>query len=131
MNLRRRLSKKEKWLWDGFIAQGNLTLLTANGKPAKRALLSVLLSRRKEFTAMCGLEVTPGKTVVVTEESPAKWERAALLDFGGQVCFFPRPFTAIPSLEEWTAFLKRIGQLSQEHGCDLLVIDPLAPRTSQ
>ncbi len=33
------------WLWDGFLAGGNVTLLTGLWKAAKTTLLSVLLSR--------------------------------------------------------------------------------------
>jgi hypothetical protein len=74
------------------------------------------------------LQVRPGKTVVVSEEPLSLWaDRARRLDFGGKVCFLPRPFLTIPRLEEWQALLDRILALRQLHGIDLAVIDPLAP----
>ena len=117
------------WLWHGYVARGNLTLLTGMGKAAgKTTLLSLLLSRRRQGGALAGLDVKPGKTVVVTEESPAQWaERARQLDLGSHVCLFPRPFLAIPTPEEWQALISRILQLGEQHGIDLMVLDPLAP----
>jgi hypothetical protein len=116
------------WLWHGFVARGNLTLLTSAWKSGKTTLLSLLLSRRKSGGALAGLAVKPGKTVVITEEPPRLWaERACRCDFGGQVCFFPQPFRSIPTLAQWQALIDRIRALHDQHGFDLVVIDPLAP----
>jgi hypothetical protein len=116
------------WLWHGFVARGNLTLLTSAWKSGKTTLLSLLLSRRKSGGVLAGLAVKPGKTVVITEEPRRLWaERARRYDFGGQVCFFPQPFRSIPTLAEWQALIDRIRALHDQHGFDLVVIDPLAP----
>jgi hypothetical protein len=116
------------WLLHGLIARGNLTLLTSLWKAGKTTLLALLLSRRKHGGLLAGLAVQPGKTVVITEEDSALWaDRARRYDFGGQVCFFPRPFHAIPTPAEWQALIDRIRTLHQQHGIDMVVIDPLAP----
>jgi AAA domain len=116
------------WLWHGFLAGGSQTLLTGLWKAGKTTLLSLLLARRKDGGTLAGRAVKPGKTVVISEESPARWaERRALYDFGGNVCFFPQPFLTVPSLEQWRCLLERVLQLREQHGIDLLVIDPLAP----
>jgi hypothetical protein len=116
------------WIWHGFLARSNVTLLTGLWKTGKTTLLSLLLSHRKEGTNLAGLAVKPGKTVVISEESSTLWaDRARPHDFGGHVCFFPQPFLSIPSTDEWRALVERINQLRDQHGVDLLVIDPLAP----
>ena len=116
------------WLWHGFLAGGSITLLTGLWKTGKTTLLSVLLSRRKDGGTLAGLALKPGKTVVFSEESSAHWaQRRARYDFGGNVCFFPQPFLVVPSSEQWRALLDRVLQLRDQHGVDLLVIDPLAP----
>jgi hypothetical protein len=115
-------------LWHGFVAPGNLTLLTSQWKAGKTTLLSLLLSRRKEGGTLAGLAVKPGKSVVVSEESMSLWaDRARLYNFGGKVCFIPQPFLTIPRPEQWQALLDRILALRGQHGIDLAVIDPLAP----
>jgi AAA domain len=117
-----------EWLWHGFVAGGNVTLLTSLWKAGKTTLLSMLLSRRKQGGTLAGLHVKPGKTAVVSEEPARLWgERARKYDFGGQVCFFTRPFRTIPTLEEWQTLIDRILEVQQQHGIDLVVIDPLAP----
>ncbi len=116
------------WLWQGFVARGNLTLLTSQWKAGKTTLLSLLLSRRKEGGPLAGLAVKPGKSVVVSEEPLALWaDRARLHDFGGQVCFICQPFRTIPERVEWQTLLDRILALHEQHGIDLAVFDPLAP----
>jgi hypothetical protein len=115
-------------LWHGFVARGNLNLLTSQWKAGKTTLLSLLLSRRKEGGPLAGLAVRPGKSVVVSEEPLSLWaDRARQFDFGGQVCFISQPFRTIPGPEEWQTLLDRIVALQQQHGLDLLVFDPLAP----
>ena len=120
-----------EWIWDGFVARGCLTLLTSQWKAGKTTLVSLLLARRglphEQKGSLAGLAVQPGKTVIITEEDRRLWaERVSRQGFGGQVCFFPQPFHALPRQEEWQALLERILQLQGEHGIDLLVIDPLA-----
>jgi hypothetical protein len=116
------------WLWHGFLAPGNITLLTSLWKAGKTTLLSLLLSRRKEGGVLAGLAVKPGKSLVVSEEPPSLWTaRARRYDFGGRVCFLHQPFLALPSPDQWQALVDRILALRGEHGIDLAVIDPLAP----
>jgi len=116
------------WLWHGFVAPGNLTLLTSQWKAGKTTLLSLLLSRRKGGGQLAGLAIKPGKSVVVSEEPLSLWaDRARCLDFGGQVCFISRPFLTIPKPEDWQTLVDRIVALRHLHGIDLAVLDPLAP----
>src|SRR5262245_33487499 len=76
------------WIWDGFIARRNLTLLTSQWKAGKTTLLSVLLNARVNGGQLAGLPVRAGKTLVVTEEPLSLWaERARKHHFGGSVCF--------------------------------------------
>jgi hypothetical protein len=116
------------WLWHGFIARGNTTLLTGTPKAGKTTLLSLLLARRKEGGSVGGMPIKPGKTIIITEEYLQRWaERGRELDFGGQVCFLERPFLTIPTVEQWQALLNRVLELRAQHGIDLAVVDPLAP----
>lgn len=120
------------WLWHGFLAAGNVTLLTSLWKAGKTTLLSLLLARRKAGGTLAGLAVKPGQTVVITEEPVPLWaERAARLDFGGRACFIPQPFRAVPGPAEWQALIDRLLDLRARHGIDLAVIDPLAPLLRQ
>src|SRR5215475_6255893 len=63
----------ERWLWHGYLAPGEVTLLTSQWKSGKSTLLAVLLTRLKAGGDLAGLPVRAGKAVVVSEESPAMW----------------------------------------------------------
>src|SRR5690348_2782092 len=50
------------WLWQGYIASGNITLFTSLWKAGKTTLISVLLARLHDGQPLAGLRVRPSKT---------------------------------------------------------------------
>jgi AAA domain len=119
--------KPTDWIWPGFIAKSNFTLLTGLWKSGKTTLLSLLLARRHNSAPLLNSPVTSGRTVCVSEESPEIWaERHKALNFGPDLCLFCRPFRGIPSKVEWDAFLASLLVLHNEKPFDLLILDPLA-----
>jgi hypothetical protein len=117
----------EGWLWHGYLAPGEVTLLTSQWKSGKSTLLAVLLAHLRAGGELAGLSLRAGKAIVVSEESPAMWyERSQSLSFGDHVCWFCRPFLGKPRPAEWLGLLDQIGRLHDRHAVDLLVIDPLA-----
>src|SRR5437868_1560245 len=90
------------WLLHGFVATGNITLLTSQWKAGKTTLLTLLLSRRAQGGTLAGLAVRPGKSVVVSEEPESVWgERIRRLQLGDSLCLFARPFHGFPSPDQW------------------------------
>jgi hypothetical protein len=61
------------WLWQGYLAFGQVTLLTSQWKSGKTTLLSVLLARLKSGGAVADLPVAATKAVVVSEEARGQW----------------------------------------------------------
>lgn len=130
------------WLWPGFLARGNLTLLTGGWKAGKTTLLSFFLDRRRGPMedpggtegevclvprVLLNRSVLPGATVVVSEEDLTLWRRRQRrLDFGPRVGFWCRPFAGRPTPEAWHALLDQLLDLRDARGIDLVVIDPLA-----
>src|SRR5215211_4119350 len=93
---------KISWLWDGYLAAGQITLLTSQWKTGKTTLLALLLERMRSGRALAGRKVRRGRAAVITEESPVHWRlRGQRLDFGAQACFFCRPFMGKPTREQW------------------------------
>ncbi len=115
------------WLWDGYLAAGNVTLLTSQWKSGKTTLLSVLLARRESGGQLAGLDVRRGLTAVVSEEPALLWnERRQRLGFGPSAAFQCRPFAGKPTVAQWLALIERLAELHAGRGVDLAVIDPLA-----
>ena len=126
-DLRLQAQSQRTWLWHGYLAPGNVTLLTSQWKAGKTTLLSILLDRMKAGGTLAGRPVRPGRAVVVSEESPAHWLlRSQKFDFAGHVCWLCRPFHGKPRLDQWQALLDQLYSLHEQVGLDLVVIDPLA-----
>src|SRR5262249_4028682 len=62
-----------RWLWHGLLAPGKLTLLTSLWKSGKTTLLAHLLARRRQGGDFLGLAVTPGVSLIVSEEPRDLW----------------------------------------------------------
>src|SRR5262249_43395679 len=92
------------WLWQGYLAPGNVTLLTSQWKTGKTTLLALLLARMKAGGSLGGLAVAPGKALVICEETRQHWElRRQKLDFGDHVGWLCRPFRGRPAPHQWRA----------------------------
>src|SRR5829696_1933911 len=76
-------SPQVPWLWRGYLAAGNLTLLTSQWKAGKTTLVATLLARLATGGTLAGLPVRAGRAVVVSEEAVDHWQaRATGLKFG-------------------------------------------------
>ena len=123
----RETSPQVPWLWHGYLAPGNLTLLTSQWKAGKTTLVATLLSRLVTGGTLAGLPVRAGRAVVVSEESLEHWEaRATGLMFGQAVGFLCRPFRGKPTPAEWEVLIDHLVDMHAERPLDLVVIDPLA-----
>jgi hypothetical protein len=61
------------WLWDGYVAPKQVTILTSQWKSGKTTLLSILLSRFKEGGVLADLAVAKARPIVVSEEAEELW----------------------------------------------------------
>ena len=115
------------WLWHGYLAAGNVTVLTSQWKSGKTTLVAVLLARLAAGGQLAGQAVRPGRAVVVSEESPLHWyRRSQKLPFGDHVAFLCRSFLGKPTRADWAGLIDALVAARAQHGLDLVVIDPLA-----
>jgi hypothetical protein len=90
-----------RWVWDGYLAAGAVTLLTSRWKTGKTTLLSVLLAKLAAGGELAGRAVAAGRAVVVSEEAPQLWaERGRRLGYCSHLGFLCRPFVGKPTLAE-------------------------------
>jgi hypothetical protein len=126
-DLQQATQAPKSWLLQGYLAPGNVTVLTSQWKSGKSTLLSVLLARLKTGGLLAGLPVAPGKAAVLSEESAEQWlARSRKLDFAGHVCWYCRPFAGKPTHDQWLALLDRLTEVHARHGLHLVAIDSLA-----
>lgn len=116
------------WIWQGYLARGAMTLLTSQWKAGKTTLLSVLLARLAGDGQLAGLTTAKSKAAIVSEERLESWRRRHdRLQFGDNLVFLCRPFSARPTYEHWLALIDQLARLGEERGVELVVIDPLSP----
>jgi len=115
------------WLWHGYIARGNLTLLTSLWKAGKTTLLSGLLQRLAEDGGFLGQSCRAAKALVISEESAIHWApRLRLMPIGGQTRLMARPFLRRPTPNDWQQLIDQAGDQCVAGELDLLVVDSLA-----
>jgi hypothetical protein len=120
------------WLWQGYLAPGNVTLLTSQWKTGKTTLLAVLLARMKAGGSLGGLTVAPGKALVICEESRQHWElRRQKLDFGNHVGWLCRTSRGRPGHDQWLALVDHVAALHARHGLHLIVLSVAAGRMAR
>ena len=74
------------WLWHGYLATGNVTLLTGPWKCGKTTLLAALLSRLGTGGALVGLPVAAARAVVVTKKARGTGTAAPSSSVSARTC---------------------------------------------
>ncbi len=120
----------DDWLWQGYLAPRQITLLTAMWKTGKTTFIGGLLARMKTGGEYCGQKLRAGRALVVSEEERTLWlKRARKLDLKPHVRFLCKPFAGRPTVAEWNALLEHIVAMHQLASLDLVVIDTLTSFT--
>jgi hypothetical protein len=115
------------WLWHGYLAPGQLTLLTSLWKSGKTTLLAILLARLKDGGQLLGLPVRAARALVVSEEDLMLWAgRSHRLVFGEHAGLISRPFDGKPTFAGWRTLIDRSADILGTEGGRLLVIDTVA-----
>ena len=115
------------WLWPGYLAARNITLLTSQWKTGKTTLLTLLLSRMNAGGTLAGLPVARGNALVLSEEAAEFWEeRDRRLNLSGHVCLLSQPFREPLTHDRWNALLEWIAALHAARGLSLVAIDTVA-----
>jgi AAA domain len=115
------------WIWHGLLAPGKLTLLTSLWKSGKTTLLAHLLARRHSGGEFLGLAVTPGVSLVVSEEPRDLWpQRCRRHRLGHEVGVLTRPFAGRPTCAQLEQLHADLLDARAERGLDLVVFDSLA-----
>jgi hypothetical protein len=115
------------WLWDGYLARGNLTLLTSLWKAGKTTLLAGLLRQLATGGTFLGRACVPARAVVVSEESRELWaERLRTIPIGPHARLLARPFLTRPTPAAWAELIDHALDLRAAGELDLFAVDPLA-----
>ncbi|MBX9579755.1 MAG: AAA family ATPase [Gemmataceae bacterium] len=116
-----------EWVWDGYLARGNLTLLTSRWKAGKTTLVAGLLRALGAGNPFLGRPCTAGHAVVVSEESADHWAaRGRAIPPGPHARLVSRPLPGRPSPDRWDELVRGVEGLRAAGPLDLVVVDTLA-----
>lgn len=115
------------WVWNGYLARGNITLLTSVWKAGKTTLVAGLLRALGTGGTFLDRACTAARALVVSEESAALWSaRRRAIPIGAHTRLVSRPFLARPTVEQWEELVGHAEVMWAEGALDLFVVDPLA-----
>lgn len=119
------------WIWEGFIREGNLTLLSAVWKSGKTTLLSHLLKAMDKGEKLAGKRVNQVKTFLLSEEIEALWaERRDDMEYSQKfqemvlgsfrMAGFERSF------DFWKKYCFELGNVCKDTDIKLVIVDTLS-----
>ncbi|OGY23839.1 MAG: hypothetical protein A2172_05395 [Candidatus Woykebacteria bacterium RBG_13_40_15] len=115
------------WIWEGFIAKGHITLLSALWKSGKTTLVAELLKAIQEAKPLAGQTTKKVRTLIVTEESKNMWyRRKEDHDLTLDIWIVPRPVNRRLSYIEWVKFINEVLDFAKNEGIELVVLDTIS-----
>jgi AAA domain len=116
-----------EFLWDGCIARGHHTLLSALMKCGKTTFLGCLLRCMQRGELFLGRATKECRTLIVSEESRGLWcRRRDALGLDNHLSLLCRPMLAKPTLADWLDFVRHVGDCAAKRSCDLVVFDTIS-----
>lgn len=115
-----------RWVWDGFVARGAMTLLTGLWKVGKTTLLCHVL-RESKGGDLAGREISPVNVLLVSEEAKDRWiERRRNFGLGRHIDVVSRPFRGLPTWDKWSRFVAWVRRKVEREEIGLVIFDVLA-----
>lgn len=115
------------WIWEGFLAKGHITLLSALWKAGKSTLISQLVRAIQQSNHIAGMKTSFSKVLILSEESEAMWSRRrdelALNDGCHVLCRFIKQR---PNSKEWKKIIEQCSEYCQQKHIDVVIIDTLS-----
>ena len=118
---------KVEWIWQGFLAKGHLTLLSAFWKAGKSTLVSQLLKAIQNGKSFAGQTTNLSKALILSEESETMWARRRddlNLDLDSWIV--SRPIKKRLNYDEWIKLLKTSVGFCVSNKIDLFIVDTLS-----
>jgi hypothetical protein len=116
-----------EWVWDGYIAPGCTTLITAHPKCGKTTLLGLLFKALESGGEFCGAGVASTGVVVVSEEPEAVWvDRRDRLGLSRNLWRSGLPFKGRATWAAWEEYLAVLAEHCRQHKIGLVVLDTIS-----
>ncbi len=119
---------QKEWLWENYIAKGNITLLSALWKAGKSTFLRCLFLAMANEEEFGGQPTKKCKVLVLSEEDKGEWSdkrEEVDDDLIESILVWSRPVRIKPNLKQWTEMVEEVTERCKEDKIDLVIIDTL------
>jgi hypothetical protein len=120
---------KKSWIWEGYIAKGGITLLTADPKAGKSEFIRGLLRAIENEVEFIGQPTTKTNVLVISEEPVADWvEKREEFGFENKLKFWiwPQPFLVKIKLKLWESFFQEVLDFCKENEVEFIIFDTIS-----
>jgi hypothetical protein len=115
------------WIVHGWLAVGEVTLLSALWKAGKTTLMTHLIRTMESGGDFCGFSVSKTGVIYVTEEAQHRWaERRDSLGLGDSTKFLCRPLLAKPGYDKWCRMIDYLVELQDHYDTSVVVFDTIS-----
>lgn len=118
-----------EWVWEGYIAKGHITLLSALWKAGKSTFLRCLFLALKNEEEFAGQPTKKSNVLVISEEAAGDWasEREELADDDiKNIYVWVRPIRVKPNLKQWLEFINATAKKCDTLAIDCVIIDTVS-----
>lgn len=122
---------KVEWLWDGFLAKGHITLLSALWKVGKTTLLAELFRCMQGEGTLAGQKTHQSKILYLSEERESQWVlRREEKRLSLPIYILCNPLKRKLKYDEWVAWIETAANFCTDNDLSLAVIDTMTTFSS-
>lgn len=116
-----------EWIWEGYIAPGLVSLLTADPKAGKTTLLAHLFHAMENSEEFLGRKIKKANVLVLTEETKGGWLRKKqdTQIIGNNVGIVSRYFYDRNQTYQWEEAIRELREFVRQQDIKLVVLDTL------
>ncbi|HMS23161.1 MAG TPA: bifunctional DNA primase/polymerase [Candidatus Levybacteria bacterium] len=124
------LSKEQtpvEWIWEGFLAEGQTTIISSLWKTGKTTLICWLLKNISDQEQFLGKDTKNINVLIISEESEALWaSRKEEYQLGTNIWLSCRPLNRKTNTQQWIQFISKTAEFCVENQIGLVIVDTLA-----
>jgi len=120
---------KKEWIWEGYIAKGFFTLLTAPPKVGKSEFIRGFLKAVEDEKEFVGQPTTKINVLVISEEDKSDWvEKRDEFDITDKlnIWVWSKPFLTKIKLQVWEEFHQEVLDFCIENKIELVIMDTIS-----
>ncbi|MFH1244449.1 MAG: AAA family ATPase [bacterium] len=119
------------WLWEGYIAKGHITLLSALWKAGKTTLIAELFRNMQVEGSLAGQKTNKCRVLYLSEEREAQWvERREEKKLSLPIYILCNPLKRKLKPDEWVKWVEKAADYCVANDLSLAVIDTMTTFSS-